>query len=1298
MYAETNDMNEYSSASIHSTEDSSTSSTNEVSQSSYSSSVKEKEKEKISDASNESMLESERETETTSDSQFIQQKPSSGSLKRELPTLESSLMAPTPKLLSAVKFVDAVTIYTAGAALDSHGAVWTWGYNSHGVQGVGLPTNAARYQGGMKRIPYFIDHNIKIHKIWGGYHTLYALSETGTLYAWGRGLEGQMGNGVSGSAGSANPLPVEVDFPGHEKIDQIYPGTESAHCIYAIAESGNVYAWGYQAGGRIPFLSGPNYVTTPTEVSELTDLNKNDKFISMSMGNSHGLIATASGKVYSFGSNGYGQRGNGNTGGSQDLAETTFFSTQKLTPVEVSADLNNSFVLTDQGEIYQFGRLYFESTAGSNYETPQKVEIDTSSAVYPPHFVSLNAGKFATHAVDQYGRVWVWGRNNYYQFGTDGPLYGSRGTTVEYDFRTPSYGKLNTYLSKATQLPKVLGDGDTQYNEKVPKAPVFSNVEYNSRVGFQLTGYENQGMWSDIDDAASKKHPTIYDKKYYKTVGEKGSVSITAPTLTSLRKAHEKVYLVDSDGKRLVYVVRKDSSDTISGNYYVANEAYDGSWFVDNHTSPSLPINVTNETSVPEVKEDERNWIEFATGGIPNDFTGTQNAELGKIASMSSYQSAFQLLDVSGNLYKTGLDGSGAIAWGWDYDPVYDWWGSTQVYPDVGTAARHSVDGLFDYYSYELMFMRGAPRIIPGNISIEAPMEKHYKSQKAKEKVKIDIGLGSAYHSSQLNLTVEPELKETKYLILPYDNNDPNMDIQTPSEEEFNTAYSQANTLGYTAVDLADTNGWKGIKQGLNQSEVKLTDESIEVADNCVVWVFVKTNYYGAEPAVISRKVFDNFYTETAIKHNGIDHAATNEVLYDATAQNVTKMTNDGIEKLIGFPLDKNETIIGTTTTPPTFGYDQAKVAKLSEAEWEANFDTEEIKDEQVIKHRKVVLEKTKADFIASGNNWTPEVESKVIAWIDSWIKKWVEEEWLPCDKQSWKFFTPQATEKTYTLNGVADGTNNENLTATKGELAVCDSYVHSFHFEKDVTKYAKVHYIGVDDEGEKLDPFKMVTEEILRDVSYKRLPPNLLVNDIDYQPIEYKTTNGKPATTFPINVSNATKVGEMNEMIFKAGTSVEEITVSVIYKAHTSITLHARQVIQNPHSSIKRPSNGFFTLDNVQLPNYDQKYSTKNIITNSGDIDKTVSYNEYMVPLQKGYKGISIRWLTPQYYTYLGFVLTEKESEQDIAKIDSLRTIHLDCDNKEVYWLTIYLEPNTTINDYAWDQQTNHFGEIKIP
>ncbi|GCF94993.1 hypothetical protein NRIC_28840 [Enterococcus florum] len=1069
-----------------------------------------------------------------------------GSLKANMPALDPALEPREVPQISSVKFVDTVTLYLAGAALDDQGAVWMWGFNSHGVQGMGLKemeNGRHRYQGGMKRVPYFVDNNIKIKKIWGGYHTMYALAEDGSLYAWGKGNEGQMGNGRNVPE---NKTPQKVSFPDNEKILELYPGTEASHCVYATTESGNIYAWGYRDGGRIPFLSSPSYVKQPTRIQELSDLYKNDKFVSMSMGNSHGLIATESGKMYTFGSNTYGERATGGIGGSHKLAENKFFTDNKLKVVEVDADLDNGFALTENGDIYQFGQLYFETVGGRQYRTPQKVQIDTTSASYKPFFTSVTAGKFASYGLDQYGRVWSWGKNNYYQFGTDGPLYGTEPTTRPYYYNDPSKGKLDKVMSKATQIPKTFGDGDTQYNHTVPKAPVFSKARNSGRIDFQILGYQNQGMWSDIDDATYKKHPTIYDKKYYKTVGTKGSVSNLAPTLSSMKKAHEKVYMVDAEGRRLVYVIRKDGTNTISGNFYVAKDNYNGSWFVSNKYSTALPANVTEETSVPAVKDEERAWIELATGGEPNDFTGKQTGEVPAITKMDTYQSATHFLDASGNLYKTSLDGSGSVGWGWDYDPVYDWYGGTGIYGHGGATSSHGTDGLFDYYNYEISFMRGAPQPISGAVKVEAPKEKHYQSQNASEKVKIEVGLGKAAESSDLNLKIEPELKEVKYLVLPYDVNDANMKVASPTEEQFNDSYNRAAELGYTAVDLADANGWKGMKQEAGKPEVKLTDESLTVSENCVVWVLVQTQSYSATPTIIETVKFDNFYKDTTIQHQGVEHEDPASVLYAPTTDKVEKVTNDGIDKLVGFPVDKNGKIIGTKEDQPTFGYDEVKVSRYNDDEWKADFSSKETQQELIKRHRQELIAKTKKDCIDSGKPWTKEKREVLVAWINTWIKKWVKNEWTPKFEGAWRWMAPQAESKVYTLNGV-DAANGDDLTVDKGELAVCDSYLHTFHYEKDPEAYAKVNYVGVDMLGRKIDSFKMAPEEVLRDVNYKRIPPEL-VDQIGYVVYGYQNVKGAPPTSFPIDVNEFTSIGANRELEFKVDKDDAEVTNNVIY------------------------------------------------------------------------------------------------------------------------------------------------------
>ncbi|GCF93871.1 hypothetical protein NRIC_17620 [Enterococcus florum] len=1202
--------------------------------------------------------------------------------------------ARTPELASAIRFKGIANNEASGAAIDYQGYVWTWGHNANGKLGAGV-AEEARYFGGMKRLPFFVDNDIKVKEIVTSYRAFFALTEDGKIYAWGNGARGKMGNNSLADAHS----PVKVQIPETEKVIAVESGDDTSNdAVFAVTESGKVYAWGIGglAYGRrlIPISGLPNDNPVPMEVPALTALVESEGFKEIAMGYHHVLFQTEE-NLYSWGMSTYGVLGRG-AGAPDTLTPTKipFFEGKEILDIDV--DYYTNLVLTSENEIYRWGSI--AGKLGSYHTTvnsPELTEIDTNLVSYVPTMTQVQASRYGGSAVDHHGRIWVFGYNVHYNFLTDGQLFGTASAASPYDFTQPSRGKLNQYLSKFTQLPRTMGDGDTESalwgaaEKPGVKSPVFTDVlnsSLNARTSITLDNYRNYGNWSELDG----KHPTIYDKKYYQTVGTIGTV--TTNNAAGKRAAHSRVYLIDEEGNKLVYVVHrsKNLANAISGNYYIASDNYTGDWFVDNRTTTDLPAGVTEKTSVPAIKESERSWIELSTGGEPNDFTGKQHAvtEVPFVDQLSLYESTATILDSAGNIYKQTFNGSGNIAWGWDYVAAYD----------HESNGNPTVNGLYDSYCYELMFMRGAPRATPGDIKISAPMEKHYKSQNASENVKIEVGLGSAYHSPQLNLTIEPELKDARYVVMPYDSDDPNSAIVSPTEDEFNAAYTAASTLGYTAFDLAEENGWKGIKQGIGQPEVKLTDESITIEDNCIVWVLVKTDYYQAEPVNIQRKVFDNFYTDATIKHQGVEHDKTSNILYKATDKNVTKVTNDGIAKLVGFPLDKNGKIIGTPTAPPTFGYDKAKVAKLSDAEWSAIFDTTDVKDELVTKHRQDLVAKTKKDFEDSGNTWTQAIEDRIVAWINTWIEEWVEDEWLPKYKAAWEFYTPQAAEKTYELNGVADATNNDNLEADEGELAVCENYTHSFHYQKKDEAYAKVHYLGVDDEGEKLDPFKMASEDVLRDVSYKRIPPDLLVDSVEYTPDQYKQTNGTPATTFPINVTGATDIGTNGDLTFKVPASTAEITVNVIYKAFTSIQLHVRQVIQNPNSSVKKPSNGFMSLDNVKLPSYDQMVTRKNITTHSGDINKTVPYNEYTVSLEKGYKGIKVNWITPQYYEYIGFVLSEAESGQDITNLNNSKNIHLDCDGTEEYWLTIYLEPDTTINDYAWDQKTNDFGKIKVP
>ncbi|MHC5250227.1 RCC1 domain-containing protein [Enterococcus sp. LJL90] len=1189
--------------------------------------------------------------------------------------LADPIEATDPGLLSSVRFIDAVALYLGGGALDDQGSVWMWGYNMYGVMGVDMAWNQGgtnRYNGGMKRVPYFTDNNIKIKKIWGAYHTMYALAEDNTMYAWGRGDKGNMGNNT---LQLHNNKPVKMTgMPAGEVVDEMYVGREEDHAVYIKMESGNYYAFGSRTTFRIPnsFLpnngaTGPGVtgsaISIPQYIEPLSTLNKSDPIVSFSLGGSHALVATESGKAYSWGLNGTGQLGIGSVTSVYTLNEIPFFSNNNLKVIQVSANTDDSLALTDTGDVYNFGLIKADDNTGGSaasiIRTPTKVEIDLTSANYTPVFKKIQAGRYAELAIDQYGRVWAWASNMTYQYGSDGPSWGTTGENQLYHFDDPSYGKLAKRLYKATQVLTTLGDGDTEFraqlgttaNPNMPvKAPVFSNLSETNQVyqlGETLSKWRSAGMWSNqLLPAANSgnRHPTIYDKRYYETTGDLLDITSAAPTDAVKANSHDKVYFVDEDGRKLVYVVLREGTSapyTYSGNFYVAEVSYSGSWFVNRSgitdlnpstASSSLPTGVTSETALPKVKEDERGWIEAVTDGEANDFTGTQNAAAPYADKIYTYQSYVMILDKSGNLYRSALDGSGTIAWGWDYMPQYEWNGGSHYYSDGnGLKARHAVDGLFDMYTYELMFMRGAPRINPTTTDINSPIRKIYKSESEesqKQNTDVRITLGTAVVNEQLNITIEPELTQAKYIKIPLDPNDVNSTITEPTQQQFEAAYNGSN--GYEKGDLITLNGWTAddlINKSPDTSKRLSDNQHIVVTDNCVLWVMTVTHGYSDDTANISRKVYDNYYTNTTVYHDGVNVNSPNEEIYPATEKYIAKTaeskdSDDEDMTIYGLPLDKN----GAVIVDPTFGYDEVAIRA---------FETGD-----------------------------PEYTQ----YIDGW----------------------------YLLDS--------NLTPVKYSLDSTDyllakTFTHTFDYERDPSGWVTINYKGrLNGSSTDITPYLMdgITgnegisgnqETVKKSTAGTTITMTRIPVDVpSATPLNFTVDGGSP--------QNLTDKKIVFNTISDRSINTMEV---IIYYSQAELFL--RQVISSQNNEIIVPSQGYFTLENTDGTDSGKEY---NMLVNSGT-GEAIGFKRVQLQTETGKDLFTINPILPEMYQYYGYRISAAEESHAAATLERApATVSVDFSAGSKYYVTIYIEPtianSADIPFYNWDYKMNTFGKITAP
>lgn len=171
--------------------------------------------------------------------------------------------------------------------------LYAWGNNSDYQVGNGTTENVT--------IPYkAVNGNIKDLIISGPDYstTYYALTADG-LYAWGDNFYGQVGNGISGNV--LTPYKIK-EIPGNIKEVIIYDST-----VYVLAEDG-LYSWGRNTSGQVGNGNTEN-VTTPNKTLEG---NIKDLIIS-DIGMKVTCYALREDSLYAWGSNYYGQVGNGTT-------------------------------------------------------------------------------------------------------------------------------------------------------------------------------------------------------------------------------------------------------------------------------------------------------------------------------------------------------------------------------------------------------------------------------------------------------------------------------------------------------------------------------------------------------------------------------------------------------------------------------------------------------------------------------------------------------------------------------------------------------------------------------------------------------------------------------------------------------------------------------------------------------------------------------------------------------------------------------------------------------------------------
>lgn len=182
--------------------------------------------------------------------------------------------------------------------LKPDGKLWSWGRNNDGQVGDGTNID--------KNLPVLIDGQSRWKDVAAGWGHTVAVKSDGTLWGWGDNSFGQLGLG--NDYYSVN-LPTQIG--NDNNWVEVYAG---GYFTIAKKADGSLWAFGDGASGQLGnglFTSSrvPVQVTVPIGVS----------FVKVSTGFDHVLAISSNGELYAWGGNLYGQIGDGNSGNDKDV-------------------------------------------------------------------------------------------------------------------------------------------------------------------------------------------------------------------------------------------------------------------------------------------------------------------------------------------------------------------------------------------------------------------------------------------------------------------------------------------------------------------------------------------------------------------------------------------------------------------------------------------------------------------------------------------------------------------------------------------------------------------------------------------------------------------------------------------------------------------------------------------------------------------------------------------------------------------------------------------------------------------
>jgi len=238
----------------------------------------------------------------------------------------------------------------------------------------------------------------------GSSHTAIILSEKNAVFTWGRGEDGQLGHGDAES----QIVPALVQALEDKECDEVVCGAE-----YTIAVSHKrqkIWSWGWGDFGRLGH-GNPTDLFIPKQVSSLCDV----KIKMVACGDSHTMVVTGDGSVFSFGRNQNGQLGLGSK--IDSMLPTQIMDLKDHQVESIACGAEHTVACTSKGKTFAWGwGLYGNLGLGDNEDRlhPSEVQSLTASNTF---IQTVACGWRHSCAVTDKGELYTFGWSKYGQLG-----------------------------------------------------------------------------------------------------------------------------------------------------------------------------------------------------------------------------------------------------------------------------------------------------------------------------------------------------------------------------------------------------------------------------------------------------------------------------------------------------------------------------------------------------------------------------------------------------------------------------------------------------------------------------------------------------------------------------------------------------------------------------------------------------------------------------------------------------------------------------------------------------------------